>query len=182
MTPKQIKILSLIIGIIAMILLVVGTIAHGGSLIQKILFVIGAPILGITAFANKQKMLTALQLVATIGAIIVFFPIISEIGKYLILVGASLIAIIYLIKSDYYKTDKYGLIGSIGLLFIAGGFATDATIHLVLFSILLGVGGLIVALYSWLNFVHYKTKIALIWVVLNIIFSINPILNLLKLL
>ena len=172
----------LVVGIIAMLLLVTGTLSEGGSTIQKILFVIGAPALGITAFMDKQKMFTALQTVATIGAVLAFFPEFPETLKYAVLLGAGIIGIFYLLKTRYYKEDRFGWLGSVGLLSIAAGFATNAVTYPVLFSVFLGAGGLIVALYSALNFYHYRVKIALIWIVLNILFSINPILNLLKIL
>ncbi|MFC2175041.1 hypothetical protein ACFLQ2_04220 [archaeon] len=170
----------LVVGIIAMVLLVAGTVSEGGSVIQKVLFVIGAPALGVTAYANKQKMFTALQSVATVGAVLAFFPVVPGVLRYVTLVGAGLLGVAYLFKTGYYKEDKFGWIGTIGLLCIAAGFATNATLHLLWFSLFLGVGGLVVAAYSALNFFHYKIKIALIWVVLNVLFSVGPILNLVK--
>jgi hypothetical protein len=180
MNAKLFEKWPLFIGFIAMVLLVAGTISEDGSTIQKILFVIGAPTLGITSFMDKQKMFTALQSVATIGAVLVFFPELPESARYIILLGAGIIGIYYLLKSEYYKEDKFGWLGSIGLLSIAAGFATDAATHLILFSTLLGAGGLIVALYSALNLFHYRVRIAIIWIILNILFSINPLLNLIK--
>lgn len=173
---------SLVIGIIAMILIVIATLLEGGSDIQKILFVIGVPVLGIIAYINKQKMFTVLQSVGTIGAMLAFFPTIPEVVRYVILIGAGLLGVAYLFKSKYYKKDKFGWLGTIGLLSIAAGLATSATLYPMWFSAFLGVGGLTVAIYSTLNFFHYKVKIAIIWIVLNILFSANPILNLIKML
>lgn len=180
MNVRVIEKWPLIIGIIAMVLLVIATLLEGGSDTQKILFLIGVPTLGITAYMDKQKMFTVLQSVVTIGAILAFFPTVSEEIKYVILLGGALLGIVYLFKLKYYKEDKFGWIGTVGLLSIAAGLATNAILHPIWFNFFLGAGGSIVAVYSTLNFFRYKVKIALIWIVLNVLFAINPILNLLK--
>ena len=147
---------------------------------QKILFLLGAPILGITAYANQQKMFTTLQLIATLGAVVAFFPNLSETIKYSLMISGVLLALFYLTKRKYFEQDKWGWLGSIGLICIAFGFATDSNLSPFWFGFFLGLGGLIVAAYSAIGFFHYKIKIALIWLILNIIFSIKHILIFLK--
>ena len=169
----------LFIGIISMVILVLGTIADGGSQLQKILFILGAPILGITAYADKQKMFTILQSIATLGAILAFFQGFPTI-KYGLMSTAVILGLIYLAKTKYFDTDKWGLVGAVGLVCIAMGFATNAISSPFLFGFFLGIGGLLVAIYSAIQYFHYKIKIALIWVILNIIFSISPLLMLIK--
>ena len=167
---------SLGIGIIAMLLLIAGTIVGGGSLLQRLLFVVGVPILGLTAYFNKQNMFAILQLVATIGAILAFFSgILPPILNSIIMLGSGIIGIGYLIKTKYPKKDRYWLTGSLGLLCIAGGFATDAITHPILFNSLLGVGGILVIIYSALGFFVLKNRIYLLWLILNIVFIINPL-------
>ena len=168
--------ISIIIGIIAMILLVLGTFSEGGSLLQKILFVVGAPVLGLTAYINNQKMFVALQSVATAGAISAFFPSIITELKYLLMIGVAIVAVGYLIKVKHYHEDPWGILGSFGLILIAMGFATNPVEFSRPFGFLLGVGGISVAIYSAIGFFYYKERIAMIWLILNIIFSINPIL------
>ena len=51
-----------------MVLLVLGTFAPAGSLLQKMLFLLPAPVLGYTAYVAGQRMFTALQAVVTVGA------------------------------------------------------------------------------------------------------------------
>jgi hypothetical protein len=177
---KTIEKVSLIIGIAAMVVVVIATVLEGGSEAQKILFVIGVPTLGVVAYVDKQKMFSVLQSVATVGAVLAFFPTIPEIARYVLLVGASLVGIAYLFKAHYYSTDKFGWLGTIGLLSIAAGLATNAILYPMWFGFFLGAGGVVVAIYSTLNFFKYKVKIALIWVVLNIMFSINPLLIFIK--
>jgi len=168
---------SLIIGIPAMILLVVGTIVESGSLLQRLLFVIGAPVLGLAARLNRQKMFLILQIIATIGAIFAFLSNLHTFSRYAIMVGSGILGVGYLIKTNYFKEDAWWPLGGLGLLSIAIGFATDATAYPILFNSLIGAGGVLVALYSAIGFFHLKVKIASIWLVLNIIFSINPLIT-----
>lgn len=165
---------SLITGIVAMTLLVIGTVAESSSLLQKILFVIGAPVLGIVAYANRQKMFAVLQAVATIGAALAFFP--DNGLKYAVMIIVAAAGIGYLLKVKYYSKDRLGIIGTIGLAFIAIGFATNPIQYPKIFGFLLGFGGILIAFYSAIEFFRYKIRISAIWLVLNIIFSINPIL------
>jgi len=163
-----------------MLLLVAGTLAEGGSLLQKILFLIGAPALGITAYVDKQKMFTVLQAVATLGAVLAFFPSVSEAARYCLMGAVAIVGLAYLVRRGYFSSDRWGWLGSAGLILIAMGFATDPVSSPLLFGIFLGVGGLAVAAYSAISFFHYKVRIAVMWLVLNVIFSINPILIFIK--
>lgn len=161
------------ISIIAMILLVIGTFIQGG-MAQKILFVVGAPILAFTAYLNGQKTLMTLQTVITLGAILAFFKNLPPIVRYSIMVGSSVAGIAYLIKINYYEKDKWWPMAGLGLIGIALGFATNAAAYPVLFNSLIGIGGILVAVYSAIGFFVLEDKIAVIWLILNIIFSINP--------
>ncbi len=167
---------SLAIGIIAMSLSVAGTIVESGSLIQKSLFLIAATGLGFTAYWNKQKMFVTLQVVVIIGAALAFFDWLPPVLKYAMMIGSGLVGIGHLLKTDYSKEDKWWPLGGLGLLGIAIGFATNPVSSPLLFNLLLGSGGLLVALYSAIGFFHLKVRIAAIWLVLNVIFSINPLL------
>ncbi len=167
------------LGIAAGLLLVAGTFSAAGSLLQKALFAIGAPLLGITAYVDKQKMFTALQAVATVGAWIAFFPPVPETARYAALAAAAMLAIAYLVRGGYYSSDRFGWLGSIGLLCFAAGFATSPISHTFAFDLLFIAGGTTLAAYSMLDFIIYKVKIALIWVVLNALLVVNPLLGLL---
>lgn len=164
---------SLHISVVAMVLLVIGTFIQGG-MTQKILFVIGAPILALTAYLNGQKMLMTLQTVITIGSILVFFEGLSPIVRYSIIIGSGIIGIAYLIKIDYYEKDKWWPMGGLGLLAMAFGFATNAAAFPILFNSFLLFGGALIAAYSAIAFFLLNDKIAVIWLILNIIFTINP--------
>jgi len=166
---------SLPIGITAMILLVIGTFMPGGSLQQKVLFVIGAPTLGLTAYLNKQKMFTVLQAVVTMGAILGFFSTAPAILRYAIMLGSAALGIGYLIKVNYSKEDKWWPIGGLGLLGFAFSFATNAIAYPVMFNLLIIIGGILMAIYSAIGLFKLKVKIAAIWLILNILLIINPL-------
>ena len=166
---------SLTISIGAMILIILGTLVEGGSLFQKLLFVIGAPFLGFAAYLNKQKMFTSLQIVVTIGAILAFCSFLLPLSKYIILVGAGIISIGYLVKTKFSREDPFWTIGGTGLLGLAFGLATDAVCFPILFNSLLVIGGVLIAVYSAIGFFWLKVKISLIFLILNVIFIINPL-------
>ena len=142
---------SLAIGTGAMILIIMGTVVEGGSLLQKLLFVIGALILGFVAYLDKQKMLLTLEIIVIIG-------------------------VVYLIRIKFSKEDVWWPIGGAGLLFLAVGLATDAVSSPILFNSLLGIGGILIAIYSAIGFFYLRVKIAIIWLILNLIFVINPLI------
>lgn len=167
---------SLAIGMAAMVFLVIGTAVEPGSLLQKIIFVIGAPVLGFTAHLNGQKMFAVLQVVVAIGAVLAFFDWLPPVLKYAIMIGSGLAGVGHLLKINYSKEDMWWPLGGLGFLSIAAGFATSPVASPLLFNFLLGAGGLLVALYSAIGFFHLKVRIAAIWLVLNVIFSINPLL------
>lgn len=170
----------ILIGIIAMLLLVYGTLSESGSQIQKVLFVVGAPMLGITAYFNKQKIFMVLQLIVTLGAMLAFFPGLERENTYLLMGAAGTLGVHYLNKTKCFKNTEEELSSVVGLILIAFGFATNPVTDPLLFGIFLGFGGLLVALYSAIQFFTYKIKIAIIWLILNILFSINPILLIFK--
>ncbi|MFH1221957.1 MAG: hypothetical protein V1492_02630 [Candidatus Micrarchaeota archaeon] len=164
------------IGLVGMLILIAGVLLQPGSLLQKSLFLLGAVIMTMVALQNKQKMLSALQIIIVLGNVFSFFPSIEGPIKYGILVGASLIGVTYLVLTKYYQEDKFGLVGSCGLLMLAVGFATDAVTYPLYFGFLLGVGSLLVAAYSFTDYYYHKNRTALIWVILNIVFAISPLL------
>ncbi len=178
-TPKGTDILVLYIGISAMILLLIGVVSEPASLLQRSLFVIGALMLTLCAYLGRQGTLFVLEIVISLGSMFAFLAI-SDVVKYAVLLGAALVGIIYLRLTKKYDSGAWGIVSSAGLLLVGAGFATDATAHPLYFGLLLGVGSLVIALYSFVDYYYDKHDVAAIWVVLNIIFAINPLLMALK--
>ncbi len=167
---------SLNIGLFGMILLIIGVVVEAGSVFQKILFLIGALILTLVAYLDKQKMLLVLEIIITIGAILAFYSRLSNLTKYSILLGLATIGIGYLIKINYFRVDRFWPIGGLGLVGIAIGLATNALANPVLFNASLGFGSILIAIYSAISFFYLKIKVSLIWLILNIIFAIKPLI------
>lgn len=182
MNKKTLYWLAIIIGFVGMSLVLCGVFLEGGSLVQKILFLAGAVLLFSSALLNKLKMYIALQLMIIIGAILGFFVSVPILWKYLIMVVPSIVAVGYLVKIKHFKEDPWGVLGSAGLLSLAVGFATDAVSSPVLFNSLLAFGGVAIAIYSAIGFFYYKFRMSILWLILNAVFAVSPILYLISLL
>jgi len=174
--------ISFYIGIFGMISAVAGSLVEGGSLLQKVLFLVGGTTMTITAFVSKHKMYSALEVIVVIGTLLAFFSSLSTYSRYAIMLLPAIFAIVYLLKVKYFHGDKFGIVGGIGLVLLACGFATDALFMPVVFYSLLFVSALFLALYSLLQIVFYRTKIAWLWMILNIVFAFGPAMNLIKML
>ena len=133
-----------------MVILIIGVFSETTSFFQKTLFLIGALLLTIVAFKNNQKMLLTLQCIVTFGNFLAFFQI-EESLWYILLAGAAIIGLAHLIGISYYKNDKCGVVGSIGLLMLALGFATNANTSPLLFGAFIGFGAILVAGYSLID-------------------------------
>jgi hypothetical protein len=168
---------SVHLGIVSMVLLVFGTLAPAGSPAQKLLFLLPAPVLGYTAYAAGQKMFTALQAVVSVGAVLAFFESVPSPLRYGLLVGCGLAGVAYLVSVDYIREDRWWPLGGVGIVVLSFGYSTSALAHPLLFNGLLGVGGILVAAYSALGYFHLRVKVAFIWLVLNVLFVINPLLT-----
>ena len=173
---NSLKRYALVISIAGMILMIVGAIIEGGCLLQKILFLSGVLTLGLAACLNKQKMFIVMQIVLSIGAVLAFCGWLSLFLRYFIMSGASLIGIFYLIKINFSKKDAWWPLGGMGLLILAVGLATDAINFPILFNSLLLGGGILIATYSAIEYFCFKVKLAIIFLILNLIFSINPLI------
>lgn len=162
------------IGILSMIVLVYGMFITAGSLTQKIIFVVGAPVLFVVAAAEKRVVFMALQLVVWAGAILAFFPEVLSWPRYLIMLCAMIVAVTWIVKKRglrYWKTDWTGVLG---LSLIAVGLATQVDLFPVLFFASLAAGGILVAAAAIIS-ISEGFRLGWIWVVLNALFVCNPI-------
>ena len=166
---------SLAIGLTAMLVAVAATLAEPGSLFQKVLFLFAVPVLGLAAFLGGHKLFFVLQAVMTISAVLAFFPV-PDSAKLSLLGAGTVLGFGFLYREGYLESDPYWLIGALGLLGLALGLAMDAVTQSLLFYSLLGIGGLLIAVYSGIQFFYLKVRIAGIWLALNLLFSLNPLL------
>jgi len=175
-TKTQPKKYSLVISLIWLCSTITGMILTTGSITQQILFFLGAVLLTISAFLSKQQMFFAMQIVASTGALLWLISIIPNLRIYIYMGLTTIGAITYILKNWFHKTDKFYIIGIISLSLLALWFATDPGVNILLFNILLASGGLFIAIYSSLEFFILKSRIAIIFMILNILFIIKPII------
>lgn len=172
---------SLLISIIWLCCTITGiTLTQTGSLEQKTLFLSWAFLLWIWALLSKQQMFSAMQMVATVWAVLWFFTEISNLRIYICMWIVTLWTISYIIIKGYHKTDKFSFIWIISLSLLALWFATNPWEFPLLFNIFLATWGFLITLYSALEYFSTKTKIAIIFFVLNILFIIKPIIFIFK--
>lgn len=165
--------------IAGMLLGIAGTVAPQGTVLQRTLFLLSASILAVTAYRSDQTMLTVLQTVVTISAILAFIPGLGLQTRLLLVLGPAIIATGYLIRIGHRDVDPYWPIGAVGLLLLAGGLSLSGTAPFV-FNLLLATGASIISLYATVQYVVDDISIQIIWVLLNIVFMINPLLNVLR--
>jgi hypothetical protein len=166
------------IGILAMIWLIIGVFMPAGSLMQKIVFVTGAPTLYWVAMASRQHIFMALQLVVTLGAVLAFVPEIPDVFRYLIMLSATGMSVVWL---DSHRGFRFWGVDSVlavlGLMLIAIGLATPVSYPALFFSSL-GLGGILVAIATEMSILKgIGSRMGLIWVILNLVFAWNPCLQ-----
>lgn len=181
MKKQTIANISFGVGLLGMTLLVFGTTFDAGDSWQKILFMVGTFLMTVTAFVDRHKMYSALEVVLIIGTILAFFAGIETSVRYLIMGIPAILAVVYLVKVKYFSKDPWGILASIALLCVALGFATDPADLAMAFHGLLAAGAVMLTIYSLIQFFYYKVRIALLFMILNAVFSINPLIALWKL-
>ena len=168
---------TLLLGVFAMGLLLFGIVSADGSLQQKSLFLVGAVLLGLIAVADRREMFIALQAVIVLGTVIGFFPFLPDAGRYGLMILGGLVALAFLLIRGYFKTDRWGILGALGLFVLALGFATDPSVNPMWFNAFLAFGSMAVAAYSGIGFAG-GVRIAVLWLLLNIAFAVKPLLSL----
>jgi hypothetical protein len=164
-----------IIGLAAMVLVIAGTFAPAGSIVQRMLFLFPAIVLVYVAYVGHQKMLLALQVTVTLGALLAFMDQVPSVVRYFLLTGGSVAAVAYLLRIGHVKDDAWWPIGGLGMVLLSMGYSTDAMSQPILFNSLLCLGGMLVAVYSSISYFRDRVKIAFIWMFLNIVFVVKPL-------
>jgi hypothetical protein len=166
---------SVELGVASMALLVLGTLAPAGSVEQRLLFLLPAPVLGYTAHVAGQRMFKVLQAVVSVGALLAFFDGLSPALRYGLLVGCALAGVWYLVRSGYSRVDRWWPLGGAGIVLLSFGYSTDASAWPLAFNLLLASGGLLVAAYSAVSYLHLRVRVAFIWLALNVLFVLRPL-------
>ena len=172
--------ISFIIGIFAMLLLIYAiSFLSLGSMLQRLLLFAGALMLLAVAYAHKQRVLIAVELVVVTGGIVSLLPI-SLAVVLITMTTVSLILIGYLFKVGHYKKEPIGIFGTLGFLMLAFGYAMNFGANTLYAAVGLGLGAVLLMLYSTMHYYLYKVRVQIIWAVLNAAFAISPLLFLLS--
>ena len=154
--------INILVGVIGLLSFIVGTLIPGSPL-QKYFFLAGAILLTISSYLEKNVFFTVLEAIVTIGAILTFLSL-SNITIAVITFIIVIITVLYFAAKGLFK-ERYLIIGTIGLFFLAIGVGT-------LNPIAYTIGGFFLTIYAYFSF-KKGYQIALLFIILNAIFSIT---------
>ncbi len=157
------------IGLAGMFITILGVI-QTDLWLQKSCFLTGAILLCITAHIERHRLFFWLEVVIVIGTLMAFTNT-SDATKASIPIIFGAIIFLMLYKQKAF-TPAYQWLGGIGLLMLAVGFAI---VHPLVYL----AGGIILTLYSWKDY-QKGASIALIWLILNLVFSVLAFINLME--
>jgi hypothetical protein len=151
---------NLFIGVVGMLISSYGNLIHQLHT-QKWCYFFGASLLLVSSLLERHKFFIALQIIIVAGTITAFTPF-SFLLKAAIPIILSAITIIYFAITKQLE-DKLTLLGSLGIAFLAAGYAVSRPI--VFFF-----GAVVLMIYSFISY-RRGAAIALIWALLNVIFA-----------
>jgi hypothetical protein len=155
---------NLLIGLVGMLIVIGGTLISPGTT-QKVLYLIGAVFMLVSAALERQLFFVILQVVIVVGAAVAFthWPILV---KAMVPLAFSIAALIYFYFTEALH-DRLTQVGCGGLIAIALGFANSSPIIYL-------IGGVLLAIYGFWSF-RRGVKIAMLWAILNSIFALTSL-------
>jgi hypothetical protein len=164
------------ISVAAMVILILSVyLIPYGSSVQRLLIFLGALILFASASASRQKVVQAMEVIAIAGVITSILQL-APVYALTVTLVISAIIIAYLTTTGYYQKEPIGVVGSIGFVFLAVGFAFDTGSNPLMTGLALGVGSLTIAAYSAMAYWLYKVRLQVVIMVLNLVFAVSPLL------
>ena len=154
--------INILIGVIGLLSFIVGTLMPG-SPSQKVYFLIGAILLTVSSYLEKNVFFTVLEAILVIGSILTFLNL-STMTIAIITFVIVIITVIYFAAKGLFK-ERYLIFGTIGLFFLAIGVGT-------LNPIAYTIGGFFLVIYAYFSF-KKGYQIALLFIILNAIFTIT---------
>lgn len=159
---------TMIPGIFGMFFIIIALLVPSSS-IQRWFFFIGAVGMTITALLEKHKLYIGLQSVIFFGTLSAFLPI-DNVFKGSIPLLISFPILYFLFKNHFIHTPTH-LLGAIALVSLGVGYATQS--FFIFFT-----SGLLISIFSFLE-LRSGFKPAIIWLLLNIVFTMVSGLRLL---
>lgn len=150
------------LSIVALIILCIATLLPV-SLEQKMLMTAGTSLLALSAVLEKDLFFATLQGIAMFGTLLAYTSLAMYIKSGAVIVLA-IGAMIYFLKKETQK-DFTVKIGAAALVALGVGFALSNPIVYL-------IGGVLIATYAYFSF-RRGVQIALIFLILNIVFTIT---------
>ncbi len=157
---------NVLIGVVGMAIIIYGNLLPATTA-QKLCYLFGGIIMMVSALLEKQSFFIILQVIIVSGAAIAFAPM-PAIYRACVPILLSIIAIAHFaMKGEL--SNKTTLLGNLGIVFLAAGYAiTNPVIYFI--------GGALLSIYSLISF-KQGVKIAILWAILNIIFSATALVS-----
>ena len=155
-------IFNIILGIVGLGLFIVGTLMPGNPA-QKYYFLLGAVLLTISSFLEKNVFFTVLEGIVVVDALMTFCalkPLVTAGITFVIIIAT----IIYFAKRGDFK-ERYLIVGTIGLVFLGLGVG-------LLNPIAYTIGGFFLVIYSLFSILK-GFQIAILFLILNLIFTVT---------
>lgn len=160
--PKFSRVFNLSIGAVGMLLATYANLLTP-NLTQKWCYFIAALALLVSSVLERHKFFAILQIIV-VAATAIAFTSFSLWTKAALPVSLSILSIVYFIYTGECK-DRLTAFGCLGILLLAIGYATINPIAFLF-------GALVLMIYSYTSFQRGVT-IALLWAILNAMFSIT---------
>ena len=135
------------------------------SNLQKLSYLIAAILLFTSSILERQKFFIILQIIIIVGTAIAFTSFSTPL-KALFPITLSVLAIIYFFL-DGKLHDRLTLLGCLGIILLATGYAITNPIVYFL-------GSLVLMVYSFISYQRGVT-IALVWAILNALFTVTSL-------
>ena len=140
-----------------------GTLSGNSPEIQRYLFLFGALLMTISSYLEKNVFFTFLEGILTIDSILSFTAL-SNITIGIVTFIIVIAVIIYFMVKGAFK-ERYLIVGTIGLFFLALGVGILNTIACM-------IGGFLLIIYAYMAF-KKGVQIAFLFIILNVIFTIS---------
>jgi hypothetical protein len=157
-----IKRFGLALGIVGLGLAIIGNL-YPDTQTQKVLYLLGGILLTITAVIEGQAYFIALEAIVIVSASLAFIPGYFFL-KAMLPLALTALFLLYLNRNPH-STEKVDHLGTCGLVLLALGYAIT---HPLLYL----AGGIVLTVYSYRAY-RAGVSIALLWAVLNAVFSLT---------
>lgn len=145
---------------------------------QQSMMLGGAIVLLLAAILGRLKMFVILQTILVVSGILGFMYFIPVEYKYMLLTLPIGIALGHLFTAKYFKKDVWAFAGIAGFLALSLAFAMSAVYTAWTFNLLMAIGGLLISLYAAVQFFYKKSWLSVVWLILNVIYLVSPVMYL----